>query len=138
MRSRRGRKVAVSMGKAAQTCLYRRVRRCAHVVLRGRSVTLCDIQCVSGGIGVRDRRGIKVAVGKATKTCLCRCVRRCAHVVLRGRHFVTFDVFQEEFVCATVLAEKLPCLWGKPHKRVSFDASEDFFNVVLRGRCGTL
>ena len=33
-------KVAVSMGKATKTCLSRRVRRCAHVVLRGRRYTL--------------------------------------------------------------------------------------------------
>ena len=36
----RGRKVAVSMGEATKTCLSRRVRRCAHVVLRGRRGTL--------------------------------------------------------------------------------------------------
>ena len=38
---------------------------------------------------------------------------------------MTFDVFQEECVCATVVAEKLLCLWGKPQQRVSFDVSED-------------
>ena len=32
--------VAVPMGKVAQTCLFPRVRRCAHVVLRGRRGTL--------------------------------------------------------------------------------------------------
>ena len=32
--------VAVPMGKVAKTCLFRRVRRCAHVVLRGRRGTL--------------------------------------------------------------------------------------------------
>ena len=32
--------VAVPMGKVAQMCLFRRVRRCAHVVLRGRRGTL--------------------------------------------------------------------------------------------------
>ena len=32
--------VAVPMGKVAQTCLFRRVRRCGHVVLRGRRGTL--------------------------------------------------------------------------------------------------
>ena len=40
-------------------------------------------------------------------------------------HFVTFDVCEEECVCATVVAEKLPCLWGKPPKRVFLDVSED-------------
>ena len=33
---RRWTKAGVSMGEATKTCLYRRVRRCAHVVLRGR------------------------------------------------------------------------------------------------------
>ena len=32
--------VAVPMGKVAQTCLFRRVGRCASVVLRGRRGTL--------------------------------------------------------------------------------------------------
>ena len=36
MRGRRGRKVAVSMREATKTCLSPRVRRSAHVVLRGR------------------------------------------------------------------------------------------------------
>ena len=34
----RGRKVAVSMGEAVKTCLFPRVRRCAHVVSRGKRV----------------------------------------------------------------------------------------------------
>ena len=40
MRGRREGKVGVSMGEATKTCLSRRVRRCAHVVLRGRHGTL--------------------------------------------------------------------------------------------------
>ena len=32
--------VAVPMGKVAKTCLFRRVTRCAHVVLRGKRGTL--------------------------------------------------------------------------------------------------
>ena len=32
--------VAVPMGKVAKTCLFRRVTRCGHVVLRGRRGTL--------------------------------------------------------------------------------------------------
>ena len=35
VRDRGGRKVAVPTGKATKTCLSRRVRRCAHAVLRG-------------------------------------------------------------------------------------------------------
>ena len=37
---RRETEVAVSMGKATKTCLSSRVRRCDHVVLRGRRCTL--------------------------------------------------------------------------------------------------
>ena len=58
----------------------------------------------------RDRRGRKVDVsmGEATKTCflsvseavLCR-------FAWQAWHFVTFDVFQQECVCTTVVAEKL-------------------------------
>ena len=32
--------VAVPIGKVAEACLFRRVRRCGHVVLRGRRGTL--------------------------------------------------------------------------------------------------
>ena len=32
---------------------------------------------------------------------------------------------EEESMCATVVAEKLPCLCGKLQKRVIFHASED-------------
>ena len=39
LRATCGTKVAVSMGKATITCLSQRVRRCAHVVLRGRRGT---------------------------------------------------------------------------------------------------
>ena len=40
MRGRREDKVGVSMGEATKTCLSPRVRRCVHVVLRGRRGTL--------------------------------------------------------------------------------------------------
>ena len=40
-------------------------------------------------------------------------------------HFVTVDVCEEECVCATVVAEKLPCLGGKRPKGVFLDVSED-------------
>ena len=43
----------------------------------------------------------------------------------QGWRFVTFDVFQEECVCTTVVRVKLACLWGKPQKRVFLDVSED-------------
>ena len=39
-------KVAVPMGKVVQTCLFRRVTRCAHVVLRGRRDTFLHCTCV--------------------------------------------------------------------------------------------
>ena len=38
--NRREGKVGVSMGEATKTCISRRVRRCAHVVLHGRRGTL--------------------------------------------------------------------------------------------------
>ena len=40
MDDRRETKVAVSMGEARKACLSLRVRRCAHIVLRGRRGTL--------------------------------------------------------------------------------------------------
>ena len=99
---------------------------------------------------VRDGRGRKAAVsmGKATKTCLSTCqkVWSC-RFVWQAWHCVTFDAFQPECVCvcacvrvcmcacvcarvcacpcATVVAEKLPCLWGKPPKHVFLDVLED-------------
>ena len=97
MRGRRGRRVAVSvsMGEATKTCLSPRVRRCAHVVLRGRHGTLSHSTCVKRNVCVRDRRWTKVAVsmGEATKTRLSRL--------------------------------KLPCLLEKVPKRVFLDVSED-------------
>ena len=38
---------------------------------------------------------------------------------------MTFDVFQEESVCTTVVRVKLPCLWGTLPKRVLLDVLED-------------
>ena len=38
---------------------------------------------------------------------------------------MTFDVCEKECVCATVVAEKLPCLGGKRPKGVFLDVSED-------------
>ena len=91
---------------------------------------VCDIRCVSGGLCVRDRREPNVggSLEEATQTCLSRRVRRCAHVVLRGRrgtlwHSMCFR--RTVCVCATIVAEKLPCQWGKPHKRVFLDVPED-------------
>ena len=67
---------------------------------------------------MHDRRWTKVGVsmGKAARTCLSRRVRRCAHVgcAWQAWQFVTFDVFQEECVGATVVRVKFACLWGKP------------------------
>ena len=40
MRSRREGKVGLSTGEATKTCLSPRVKRCGHVVLRGRRDTL--------------------------------------------------------------------------------------------------
>ena len=86
-------------------------------------VALCDIRRVSGGMCVHDRWRLKLLClwEKPQKTCLSRRVRRCAH----AWHFVTFDVFQEECVCTTVVRVKLLCLWGKPPKRVFLNVSKD-------------
>ena len=40
-------------------------------------------------------------------------------------HLVTFDVFELDCVCAAVVGLKLPCLWGKPQKRVCLDVPEN-------------
>ena len=54
---------------------------------------------------------------------------------------MTFDVREEECVCAAVGGLKLPRLWEKPQKRVFLDVPEDdrrCAHVVLHGRRGTL
>ena len=83
--------------------------------------------------GRREGKG-GVSTGEATKTCLSPRVRRCGHVVLASQvwHFVTFDVFHEECVCAAVVRVKVACLWGKPQKRVFLHVSED----VVMPFCG--
>ena len=57
------------------------------VSFRVAGVALGDIRRVSGGMCVRDRRGIKVGacMREAAKTSLSPRVRRCAPVVLRGK-----------------------------------------------------
>ena len=69
---------------------------------------------------VRGRRETKVAVsmGKAAKRVFLDVSEDVIMSFCVG-HFVTFDVFQEEFVCAAVVRLKLPCQWGKP-QNVSF------------------
>ena len=77
---------------------------------------------------VHGRRETKVAVpmGKATKTCPSRRVRRCAHVVLRGKRGTLWhSMCSRRNVCEAVAGLKLPCLWGKSHKHVFLDVSED-------------
>ena len=104
---RREGKVAVPMGKATKTCLSRRVRRCAHVVLRGRRGTLWHSTCVSGGMSVRDRPWTKVAVpmGKAWKShknvSFSTCQKMCScRFAWQAWHFVTFDACFRWNVCA--------------------------------------
>ena len=74
-------------GKSQKTCLSRRVRRCAHVVLRGRRGTLCHSTCVRRNLCARPswEKSCRFYEGKVTTTCLSRRVRRCGHVVLQGR-----------------------------------------------------
>ena len=83
---------------------------------------------------VRDRR---VLLDVSEDVLLSFCVAGVAHSTWQkmcscrfewqGWHFVTFDVFQEEYVCATVAMVMLACLWGKPQKRVFLDVAEDVF-----------
>ena len=89
MRDRRGRRVAVSMGKATKTCPSRRVRRCAHVVLRTTVVRLklaClwekSQKCVFLGVSEDDRRCAHTFFAEGEAPCDIRqCFRRnvCAH-----------------------------------------------------------
>ena len=82
-------------------------------------VALCDIRGVSGGMCVRDRRETKVpmSMGEATQTCL-SCQKMCScRFAWQAWRFVTFDVFQLECVCMTILRVKVPCLWEKSQKR---------------------
>ena len=77
---------AVPRGKVAKTCLSRRVRRCGHVVLRGRGGTLRHSTCVRRNLCAPPSWPQSCrAYGKRRKTCLSRRVRRCGHVFLRGR-----------------------------------------------------
>ena len=50
-----------------------------------------------------------VSFSTCQKMCSCR-------FAWQVGHFVTFDLFQEECVCATVVRVKLACLWGKCQK----------------------
>ena len=112
--------VAVPMWKVAETCLFRRVTTCSHVVLRGRRGTLWhssfDLVCE-----VHDPREAEVAVPmkKVAKTCLFRRVTTCAHVVLRGRRG-TLDVSCCVFsvnrdVSAARSDDKVQILWQGWH-----------------------
>ena len=62
---RRGRKVAVSMGKATKTGRFQGLTQSCNIVASGRRGIFCVCVCESGS------RGLKVAVsmGKAAKTC---------------------------------------------------------------------
>ena len=129
VRDRCGRKVAMSMGKshkkAAKTRVTRHVRRCIHVVLRGRRGTLWHSMCFTRIVCARPSwQKICRVMGEATQTCLSRRVRRCAcRFAWQVWHFVTFDVFQEDCVCATIVAENLPCHGGS-HTNVSFSTCQ--------------
>ena len=128
VRDGRGRKVAVSMGEATKTCLFPRVRRCGHVVPCGRRGTLWHSTCVRRNVCARPSWQKSCPVyGESQKNVsfsTCQKMWSCRSL-WQAWHFVTFDVCEEECVCATVVAEKLPCLWGKPQKRVFFHVSED-------------
>ena len=65
VRGSRGRKVAVSMGKATKTGRFQGLTQSCNIVASGRRGIFCVCVCESGS------RGLKVAVsmGKAAKTC---------------------------------------------------------------------
>ena len=111
-------------GKSCTNVSFRRVRRCAHVVLRGRRGALRHSTCVRF-CEVQDCREAEVTVpmGKVAQTCRLRRVTRCGHVVLRGTRGTWWHSTCVR--CATVVKLKLPCLWQKSHKRVFCDVSED-------------
>ena len=149
VRGRREGKVAVSIREATKTYLSRRVRRCAHVILRGRRGALWHLTCVRRNVCVRGLRGRKVglSMGEATKTCLSRRVRRCAHVVLRGRrgalwHLTNFDdiwrVWGGMCVCGAVVKVKVAVSLGEATKTCHSPRVRRCAHVVLRGRRGTL
>ena len=89
---------------------------------------------------MHDRRETNVAVptGKNTKnvsfsTCqnMCLCC-----FAWQARHFVTFDVFQEECVCATIVRLQLLCLWGKPQK--TYLSCQKLWSCRFAWQSGTL
>ena len=103
-------------------------------------VALCDMRCVSAEMCLRDRREGKVAVPMATKTCLfstCEKMWSC-RFAWQTWHFVTCDVFQEECVRATVVAEKVAVSMGKATKTCLSRRVRSCGHVVFRGRRGTL
>ena len=127
VRDRRGRKVAVSMGKATKTCLSRRVRRCAHVVLCGRRGAWWRWMCSSWN---GDRRGRKVIVSMREShqnVSFSTCQKMCScRFVWQAWHLVTLDVFQPECVCVCARPswQKSCRVYGESHQNVSFSTCQ--------------
>ena len=121
------------MGKVAKTCLFRRVRRCAHVVLRGRRGTLLHSTCVRCKTIVR----LKLP-------CLWE----------KSQERVFFDVSEDvlmSFCVAGVALCCIPRVWGarlswgwnchafgKSRKTCLFRSVTRCAHVVLSGRRGNL
>ena len=67
---------------------------------------------------MHGRRETKVGVSmdEATETCLSQSVKKMCSCgfAWQAWHFVTFDLFQEQCVRATVVKVEVACLWGKP------------------------
>ena len=121
VRDSREAEVAVPMGKVARTCLFRRVKRCGHVALRGRRGTLCHSTCVRCATLVRlklpclwEKLQERVFFDVSKDVVMSLCV---AGVALCDSPHV--------WRCATLVRLKLPCLWEKSQDRVFFDVSKD-------------
>ena len=82
------------------------------------SATVCARQSWQKSWRVFGGSPKNVSFSTCQKMCSCRFAWHAWHVV-------TFDVFQEECVCTTVVRVKLACLWGKPQKRVFLHVLED-------------
>ena len=121
VRDPREAEVAVPMGKVARPCLFRHVKRCGHVALRGRRGTLCHSTCVRCATLVRlklpclwEKLQERVFFDVSKDVVMSLCV---AGVALCDSPHV--------WRCATLVRLKLPCLWEKSQDRVFFDVSKD-------------
>ena len=123
----RMRKSCIAWQATDLVTLFRRVRRCAHVVFAWQAWHFVTFHVCQ----VQDCREAEVAVpmGKVTEASPFRRVRSYAHGVLRGRPGTLWHSTCVR--CKTVGRLKLPCLWEKSQNRLVFDVSE----AVLMAFC---